>query len=345
MRRLPGLGEAPILKLMCARSQSLIAALLACVLSGPACLRFAYNERRDTDAGVDAATSDGGLTVRGGRGGTGSAGAESIGGAGSGGAGRSGNGGSGGNIEPRDAGFDAEPVPNDAATRDSATPEAGEADGGKTSVLCPDDPALLFCDGFENLRLEDTWDSSTVQNGSATRVTDFKRTGVASLQVTTDSLMQGAWARLATEVLNKQRSGHAWMRSYTWLPGSAKVMPYFSLGAMSENVQPYDGFELRLRPAHVEISATGGVWGSMMVPFPRDRWVCVELHAFIDPAVGFYEVYFDETLVVTSALHDTQPADGLTTAEVGIHDAAPMQPATEVYVDDVAVGGARIPCQ
>jgi hypothetical protein len=79
--------------------------------------------------------------------------------------------------------------------------------------------------------------------------------GVASLHATTGPPMQGAWAHWASE-------GHAWMRSHNWLSGSAKIMPYFSLGAISENVEPYDGFELRLRPAHVEIGATGGVWGS-----------------------------------------------------------------------------------
>jgi hypothetical protein len=74
--------------------------------------------------------------------------------------------------------------------------------------------------------------------------------GVASLHATTGPPMQGAWAHWASE-------GHAWMRSHNWLSGSAKIMPYFSLGAISENVEPYDGFELRLRPAHVEIGATG----------------------------------------------------------------------------------------
>jgi len=328
---------------MSARSHSLIAALLSCVLSAPACLRFGYSElakARDPDAGMDAATRDGGRpAVHAGRGGTGDWVADA------GGAGASGGGGSAGEITPPDAGLDAEPVPKDAAIRDSATSDVGAADGGTSDVRCPNDPALLFCDGFETLRIEDSWDSSAVQNGSVTRVTDFKRTGVASLHATTGPSMQGSWARWATEALNKQTSGHVWMRSYNWLPGSAKIMPYFSLGAISENVEPYDGFELRLRPAHVEISATGGVWGSKMVPFPRDRWVCVELHVFIDPAVGFYEVYFDENLVVISELHDTQPADGITAAKVGIHYAAPMQPATEVYVDDVAVGRARIACQ
>jgi hypothetical protein len=334
---------------MSARWDSLIAALLACVLSAPGCLRFAYDalgKPRETDAGVDAGGGNGGPpAAHGGRGGAGSPGAAGRGGAGSGGDGGGEGGGSDGGAEPRDAEIDGDSVSEDAAIQDGSTADAGAADGGKTGVLCPDIPGLLFCDGFENVRLEDSWDYSTVQNGSATRVTDFKRTGAASLHATTGAPMQDTWSRCGTQVLNKLKSGHAWMRSYNWLPASAKIMPYFSLGALSENVQPYEGFELRLRPAHVEISATGGVWGSMMVPFPRERWVCVELHAFIDPAAGFYEVYFDGTLVVASALHDTQPADGLTAAEVGVHYAAPMQPATEVYVDDVAVGTARIPCQ
>ena len=76
---------------------------------------------------------------------------------------------------------------------------------------------------------------------------------------------------------------------------------------MSEAVSPYAGFEVRVLLAGIDINATSGV-------FHR------------------------------SGMMDTTTAEGTTTAEIGIYDAEPGQPPVHVYVDDVAVACARVPC-
>ena len=81
-----------------------------------------------------------------------------------------------------------------------------------------------------------------------------------------------------------------------------------------------------------------------MTTFPRDRWVCVELHVFIDPIAGVYEAYLDGNVAISSGMMDTTTADGITAAEIGIHYAEAGLVPVEVDVDDVAVARARIPC-
>lgn len=51
-----------------------------------------------------------------------------------------------------------------------------------------------------------------------------------------------------------------------------------------------------------------------MTTFPRDRWVCVEMHVFIDPIAGVYEAYLDAALALSSGMMDTTTANGTTAA-------------------------------
>jgi hypothetical protein len=123
-------------------------------------------------------------------------------------------------------------------------------------------------------------------------------------------------------------------------------MQHFSVGTMTEAAMPYDGFEFRILPMSVDINSSSGVFPGMpMKTFPRDRWVCVELHVSIDATDGLFEAYLDGVLAVTSGHVKSLPADGFTAAEVGVKYAGAMQGPVEVYVDDVAVARTRIPCE
>ena len=59
---------------------------------------------------------------------------------------------------------------------------------------------------------------------------------------------------------------------------------------------------------------------------------------------GSVEAYLDGELATSWRDIDTLPAGGFTAAEVGIHYAEDSQGAVEVFVDDVAFGTARMPC-
>jgi hypothetical protein len=239
------------------------------------------------------------------------------------------------------------PTPHEpAAAGDPAReePDASAADGGVVTSfpLCPELPGVAFCDGFEDPGFA-RWEYTVSHNGSVMRSTAHVRSGMASLLAKTGPPSQLSEARWATVALAMQKSGDAWLRFYDWLPRSVMVTQHFSVGVMSELPMPYAGFELRVLPSLVDINSSSGVTQGTL-SFPRDRWVCVEMHVFIDPIAGFYEAYLDGALAVRSLPMNTVPADGFTAAEVGIHYAGASQGPVEIYVDDVAVGTARIPC-
>jgi hypothetical protein len=202
---------------------------------------------------------------------------------------------------------------------------------------------LLFCDGFEDPTFE-RWSYNVVNNGTTTRNTMRRRSGAASLRATTGAAAEGTEARWATKAIANQKSGDVWMRFYNYLPGAVMVMTHFSLGVMSEIMEPYDGVSLLVKPTRVDINSMSGSFVGTKA-FPRDRWVCVELHVHIDPTAGVFEGYLDGELAVSSPPTNTLPKDGFTSAEIGVHYADGNQGPVDIYVDDVVVGRARIPCE
>ena len=224
--------------------------------------------------------------------------------------------------------------------------DAGAADSGKPTIYekCPELPGVLFCDSFEDPSFK-RWAYTVTHNGTLTLTTDQAHTGATSLHAVTGPPASLTEARRATDVLDHQKSGHAWMRFYNWVPGTVVVTEHFAVAVMGEVEVPWHGYELRILPNGIDINSTPGVYPSAKT-FPRDRWVCVELHVYIHPSAGFYEAYLDGDLVLTSTPPaNTLPAMGLTVAEVGVKYAPQNQDSVEVYVDDVAVATTRIPCQ
>ncbi|HKP64729.1 MAG TPA: hypothetical protein VJV78_48665 [Polyangiales bacterium] len=250
--------------------------------------------------------------------------------------------GSGGADAERDDSDAGETLPTDAGVIELPADASADSGSEMSSPLCPERPGMLFCDGFEDPSFA-RWAYTVSHNGSVARSTARKHSGTTALLATTGAAMQGTEARYATDVLAHQKSGDAWMRFYNYVPSSVVVTQHFSIGVMSEMVTPYDGFELRILPSSVDINSSSGIYQGN-VPFPRDRWVCVELHVLIDATAGIYEAYLDGSVAVRSPLTNTLPADGFTAAEIGVHYAAKDQGPVEVYVDDVVVGNSRIPC-
>jgi hypothetical protein len=209
--------------------------------------------------------------------------------------------------------------------------------------LCPERPGQLFCDGFEDPTLM-RWAYEITDNGMVARSTARAHSGQASLHATTGSGGTNNQARKATTALANTKSGDLWMRYYYYLPSSVVVNNQFSCGVMSEITEPYAGFSLLVLPSRVDISSMSGFFQGTMA-FPRDSWVCVELHVHIDPTNGLFEAYLDGTLAAKSPSPvNSLPADGYTAAEVGVHYAQQGQGPVDVYVDDVVIGRARVPC-
>jgi len=244
-------------------------------------------------------------------------------------------------MNERDGESDHDDDDDDDDGGDDREDDGGAADGGR-SEFCPERSGAIFCDGFEDPAFA-RWSYPVITNGTLARSTDRKRTGDASLRATTGAPGLENQARYATNELGALKSGDLWMRYYYFVPGSVVVTSHFSAGVMSELQEPYAGFSLIVRAARVDLSTmAGSVEGT--IAFPRDRWVCVELHVKIDPTAGLFEAYLDEELAVRSGAVNSVPAAGFRNAEVGIHYAEETQGPVEAFVDDVVIGRTRMGC-
>ena len=241
--------------------------------------------------------------------------------------------------EVRDGGVDAGV---DGGNASFPTLDSGVLDGGRTGP-CADLPQALFCEDFEDPSFAGRWSYSIVMNGSLNRDTNTKRTGAASLRATTEAFGPEKQARWGAAVFGGQSSGDVWLRAYYYVPSTTVVTTHFSTAVMSEIQEPYEGFSVAVFPTSVNL-ASGNNFVTGGMSFPRDRWVCIELHVAIDPTAGSVEAYLDGELATSWRDIDTLPAGGFTAAEVGIHYAEDSQGAVEVFVDDVAFGTARMPC-
>jgi hypothetical protein len=238
-----------------------------------------------------------------------------------------------------DSGSDAS---TDAGIEDAAMQDA-DVDSGITKDFCPSRTDAVLCDDFEDPMLGN-WEYSIFTNGSATYTTSRKHQGSGSLYASiTAASIRNSEARRGSKAFPHVKTGDIWVRYYYYVPSSVSINKGVSTVAVAEVEEPYFGFSLILRPSGIDIGS-GDVMYSSSTTFPRDAWVCVELHVKIDPNVGFFEAYLDGTLIKNSGAINTQPAMGYSSVDVGIHYAPPPQNAAQAYVDDIVAGYQRYGC-
>jgi hypothetical protein len=229
----------------------------------------------------------------------------------------------------------------DAGQPDAASRLDGAIDAGAFNA-CPERSDALFCDGFEDPAFS-RWSYDIKMNGTLSRSTAQHRSGAGSLQATTGAAGTTNVARYGAEPFGHQKSGEIWLRYYYYLPSTTTVSSGFSTGVVAEIEQPYFGFSLIVRATRVDIGQ-GNTMYQGTLSFPRDHWTCVELHVQIDQSAGFFEAYLDGALAVRSPATNTLPAQGYTSADVGIHYTDTNQGPVEAFVDDVVAARNRVPC-
>lgn len=245
------------------------------------------------------------------------------------------------------AGHDAGPIdagspdagPIDAQVGDAGTGDAGTGDAG--TPPCP--AGSIFCDGYEDPALG-AWAYSVERGGTAERTTERRRSGEASLRCTADGPMTKE-ARYSTTAPGAMRTGELWVRAHYFVPTTVTLVSGMSVVSLSEREPPYQGAHVFLDADSVDlVDAIGSARVAGDRPFPRDRWVCLELHALLDETAGALEVYVDGALVAQRSGIDTVPTRGVEIAEIGIHYASVEQLGLELYVDDVAIAPTRTGC-
>lgn len=237
----------------------------------------------------------------------------------------------------------------DSGLLDAGAPDSSAKDSGSTDPVdpswtedCPGLPSVLFCDDFEDGLGK--WDYQVHMRGSTGVSTDYKRAGGYSLRASTSASTSNSQsqARQGVKVFGHRKSGDLWARYFYYLPSSVTLTQKLSTGVISELEEPYFGFSVLIFPDGIGVE-NGGVSRRVNTPFPRNQWVCVEMHVQIHATDGAFEVYMNGSKV-TSILGDTLPDQGYTSFEAGVHYADFNQGAINAYTDDVRLGTARIGC-
>jgi len=244
----------------------------------------------------------------------------------------------------------------DAGPSDSGAPDAGPSDAGSTdpgttdpvdpawTEDCPNMPGVLFCDDFESGF--DKWDYSVHIRGSTAVTTDYKRGGTYSLRASTSASTssQQSQARRSVKALGHRKTGDLWARYFYYLPSSVTLTQKISIGVISEYEDPFFGFSVLVYPDGVGLENGLVSRKTNITTFPRDQWVCVEMHVLVDPSAGKFEVFLNGAQMTSLIAIDTEPDQGYSLFEVGVHYANLNQGPVTAYADDVMLGTRRLGC-
>jgi hypothetical protein len=336
------------------------------------CMRFGYGPDQNRldggfDAGMmahpDASTSPsgtaavGGSTVSGAGANAGTAGTGRV-SAGASGGGRSGSGGMDAGRIPDSGGTDSvtsDSGPVDSGVLDSGVMDSGPVDSGtidagtvdtpdpRWTEDCPGLPSVLFCDEFEDGLTK--WNYSVINRGTATVSTNFKSKGSYALRADTMASTSNSQsqARQGVKAFGHRKSGDLWARYFYYLPSYVSVTQKFSTAVISEYEEPWLGFSVLIFPDGIGIESLS-TSKKVNTTFPRDQWVCIEMHVQIDPLAGTFEFFMNGTHITSLVGMDTLPDQGYTSFELGVHYANFNQAAITTYADDVKLGTVRLGC-
>jgi hypothetical protein len=245
----------------------------------------------------------------------------------------------------RDAGADANVREPDAGSIDAAMPDAGAPDAGSDPSACDDSLAgAIFCDGFEGDSLVPPWTAMLEVTGSASLDPMAYRGRGALLANTPMGPSRGAVIFAAEEAGGEGVEIHG--RAYYYIPsgpvltrvtGMLFIEPGDPLEAVGVGPQFGTTFYVYVGPARMAIASPAAA------PVPRDRWFCVQFR-MVTGVMGEVEMAVDGTTVVVAKGINTLPMGGIQNLEVGIEYATSTQEAISLYVDEVAVGFAPLPC-
>jgi hypothetical protein len=232
----------------------------------------------------------------------------------------------------------------DEADRDASGSAVGDGQGDGALLDCTmTHPTALFCDGFEGATMA-PWDYQVVQSGTVQKTTGRAYRGSQALAITSDNSGNTKFARWGHILSAPITTGDIYLRVYYWMTSGTNITDVLGILVAGNGISPFPSTILGLRPGELTITPNGNVF-PFTTDFPRDRWVCVEMHVSISSTIGFAEVTFDGTpnLNFRSASTNTD-VGGYTNIEVGVQYANPLQDAVAMWADEVVFDTAPLGC-
>jgi hypothetical protein len=263
-----------------------------------------------------------------------------------------GSGGQGGSSDPggnTDGGSSVE--------RDGGNPPGIDEGGAMNPNLCAPGGAALFCEGFESPSLDAAWNPVSCDpvnypggnphaTGSQQRDTTRASSGHASWHAHVDFGADPPAGGSCQAELRRSvtlPTPDAFLRAFVYVP--AGNVP-FEFNMLTDTHGFFAvGLDYPLGPLHAGGYDSQGspVNGSSMIPFPTDRWVCVEWQLHQGPNASV-TVWQENIAVIDQAPVKLAAGSHLDGLFFGIYVGNSQNSKVDLWLDDVALSATRIGC-
>jgi hypothetical protein len=218
----------------------------------------------------------------------------------------------------------------------------GDAGGDAATVSCvTSHPTALFCDGFEQM---ESWDYTVIDFGRADIATTRAYHGARALEIETFAIADYKAARWGKNFLFASlATGDVYVRAYYWMSSTTVITDQASIMVIGNFAPPYPSAHAVLVPDELFLNVSGISSGAPF-EFPRDRWVCFQLHVFIDGTAGFGEAFVDGVQIMRTPAGDSTVMGGYTNMDIGVHYATPAQQGVTMWIDEVVADTSPIGC-
>ncbi len=241
-------------------------------------------------------------------------------------------------------GFGAtEPPPTDGVAQQDGPPADAEPQPLQNGCATTH-PGVLLCEGFEAPDVE--WDYEVLEGegASAARTTERGAQGSASLKINIGGDNEFKAARWGLNVvLPSLAGGELHVREYVWMTGTTTISDQLSIMVTGNMNDPFPSANVLLTPGEIHAVVEGQDVAADF-EFPRDRWVCVEIHIAIASTNGSFLIDVDGVPVAGASGLDTAVQGGYTNLDVGVHYATPAQSSAKLFIDEIVADTAAIGC-
>jgi hypothetical protein len=188
------------------------------------------------------------------------------------------------------------------------------------------------------------WDYAIVDFGRADVTTTRAYRGAHALEIETSAIADYKSARWGKNFLFASlAAGDIYVRAFYWMSSATVITDQVSVMLIGHYAPPYPSAFAVLVPSELTLNVSG-ISARSGFEFPRDRWVCLQLHVFIDATVGYGEVSIDGVQVMRTPVGDSTVTGGYTNMDIGVHYATPAQQAVTMWIDEVVADTSPISC-
>ncbi len=207
-------------------------------------------------------------------------------------------------------------------------------------TACPLEDTL-FCEPFESPTLYGL--GRVIVGGGSADPDGSGYRGATSLRADAPSAAGTRRAYAERRVRPDIGEGDLWTRAYLYVPASAPNN--FTAFALDETHAPYYGVSFGIHVDGRTFLRTGGPapTRSYGPQFPRDEWVCFEMHIDIGNSGGA-DLFLDGASVGSISGRDTRFGSKYGTVKAGVIWSPSNGPGIEFFSDEVAVSRTRIGC-